>query len=55
MNVKCKRGEISRERLPALTLIVRDKQAAGFQGTQKQVPNLLQREGGRLENGALQA
>jgi hypothetical protein len=52
MNVKCKRGEISRERLPTLTLIERDKQAVvGFQALRSRLPTS---GGGRLENVALQ-
>lgn len=50
MNVKCKRGEISRERLPTLTLIERDKQAGGFQALRGRLPTS---RGGRLENVAL--
>lgn len=51
MNVKCKRGEISREHLPTITLIERDKQTGGFQALRSRLPTS---RGGRLENVALQ-
>lgn len=38
MNIKCKRGEISREHLPTITLIERDKQAGGFPALRSKFP-----------------
>lgn len=52
MNVKCKRGEISREHLPTITLIERDKQAAGFQALRSKLPTTT---GARVQSMALQA